>query len=353
MFTNNRKIILLVDDDPVNLKLARNTLMDSYDVFTMPSAEKMFQFFERKIPDLILLDVLMPGISGYSATKILKQDPRTREIPVIFLTSQSDSGSELKGFNLGAVDYISKPFSPQLLLKRVEVHLLIESQKSELRYLNNNLQHLVNEKLSEVFSLQNAVVKTMSNLVECRDDMTGEHVERTETYLQLLVREMTRRNIYADEIESWDLNLFFRSAQLHDVGKIAIRDNILLKPGKLDPDEFEEMKKHTTFGETIIDTIQKNTKESMFLSYAKIMAGTHHEKWDGTGYPLGLSGLDIPLEGRLMALADVYDALISTRPYKQPMSLDQALGIISSESGRHFDPMLTDIFVSTISSSGV
>jgi putative two-component system response regulator len=353
MFSNDRKIILLADDDPVNLKLARNTLMDTYDVFTMPSAEKMFQFLEQKSPDLILLDVLMPGTSGYSAIKILKQDPRTREIPVIFLTSQSDSGSELKGFNLGAVDYISKPFSPQLLLKRVEVHLLVDSQKTELQYLNNNLQHLVNEKTSEVLSLQNAVVKTMSNLVEYRDDVTGEHVERTETYLHLLMQEMIRRNIYTAEIQSWDLDLIFRSAQLHDVGKIAIRDNILLKPGKLSPDEFEEMKKHTTFGETIIDTIQKSAKKSMFLTHAKIMAGTHHEKWDGTGYPGGLSGLDIPLEGRLMALADVYDALISTRPYKPAMSSDKALGIMASESGRHFDPVLVDIFVASISASGV
>jgi putative two-component system response regulator len=353
MFSNDRKIILLADDDPVNLKLARNTLMDTYDVFTMPSAEKMFQFLEQKSPDLILLDVLMPETSGYSAIKILKQDPRTREIPVIFLTSQSDSGSELKGFNLGAVDYISKPFSPQLLLKRVEVHLLVESQKTELRYLNNNLQHMVNEKTSEVLSLQNAVVKTMSNLVECRDDVTGEHVERTETYLHFLIEEMIRRNIYTAEMQSWDLYLFFRSAQLHDVGKISIRDNILLKPGKLSPDEFEEMKKHTTFGETIIDTIQKSTKKSMFLTHAKIMAGTHHEKWDGTGYPRGLSGLDIPLEGRLMALADVYDALLSPRPYKPAMSSDKALEIMASESGRHFDPMLVDIFVASISASGV
>jgi putative two-component system response regulator len=352
MFPGNRKIVLLVDDDPVNLKVARNTLMDRYNVFTIPSAEKMFQFLEKAIPDLIVLDVFMPKINGYSAIRELKKNPATRDIPVVFLSSQSDAGSELKGFNLGAVDYIIKPFSPQLLMKRVEVQLLVESQKNELRYLNTKLQELADEKTRDILDPQNAVINTMSNLVEYRDDVTGGHVERTEACLRKLVQEMIRQNVYTDLINTWGMEMFFRSSQLHDVGKIGIRDNILLKPGKLDAAEFEEMKKHTIFGEAIIETIQQNTRKSAFLTHAKIMAGTHHEKWDGSGYPRGLSGPDIPLEGRLMALADVYDALISSRPYKEAMCPSQALKIITAEGGRYFDPALTDVFVAAVSSPG-
>ena len=341
----DRKKIVLVDDNPVNLKLARNILMDQYDVFTIPGAEKLFLFLERTLPDLILLDVVMPGISGYEAIEILKSNPRTAGIPVIFLTSMSDTGSELEGFTLGAVDYISKPFSPQLLLKRVEVHILLDSQNRELKNLNENLQQIVDKKTTAVLELQNAVLITMSNLVECRDDVTGGHVERTERLLSLLVEEMMNKGIYQDILETWDINLFIQSSKLHDVGKIAIRDNILLKPGPLTKEEFEDMKKHTIFGESVIEKIQQNTRENMFLTHAKIMAGTHHEKWDGTGYPRGMAGADIPLQGRLMAMVDVYDALISDRPYKKAFSPEQAIAIIVKGCGKHFDPSLKDIFI--------
>jgi putative two-component system response regulator len=340
-----RKKIVLVDDNPVNLKLARNTLMEQYEVFTVPSAEKLFQLLERTLPDLILLDVVMPDINGYEAIETLKGNPRTAGIPVIFLTSKTDTISELEGFSLGAVDYISKPFSPQLLLKRVEVHLLLQSQKSELKNLNDNLQHLVEEKTGEVLELQNAVLITMANLVECRDDVTGGHVERTEHVLHILVDEMLEHNIYRDILETWDINLFLQSSKLHDVGKIAIKDSVLLKPGPLTKEEFDEMKKHTIFGETVIEKIQQNAKESIFLTHAKIMAGTHHEKWDGTGYPRGIAGSNIPLQGRLMAFADVYDALISDRPYKKAFSHEQAVKIITEGCGTQFDPSLKNVFL--------
>ncbi|MDR0590045.1 MAG: HD domain-containing protein, partial [Spirochaetaceae bacterium] len=263
----------------------------------------------------------------------------------IFLTSRNDTISELEGFSLGAVDYISKPFSPQLLLKRVEVHLLLESQKAELKNLNENLQHLVDEKTGEVLELQNAMLITMSNLVECRDDVTGGHVERTERFLRLLVEEMLKEGIYQDILNTWNINLFIQSSKLHDVGKIAIKDNILLKPGPLTREEFENMKKHTVFGETVIEKIQQNAKESIFLTHAKIMAGTHHEKWDGSGYPRGIGGSHIPLQGRLMAFVDVYDALISDRPYKKAFSPEQALKIITDGCGTQFDPGLKQVFL--------
>jgi putative two-component system response regulator len=340
----DRKKVILVDDNPVNLKIARNTLMDKYDVFTVPGAEKLFQFLEKTLPDIILLDVLMPETSGYEAIGVLKKNPRTAGIPVIFLTSKSDTGSELEGFTLGAVDYISKPFSPQLLLKRVDVHVLVESQKRELQHINENLQQIVDEKTGAVLELQKAVLNTVSNLVECRDDVTGGHVERTEKFLKLLVEEMLKQGVYRDVLDTWDVKLFLQSAQLHDVGKIAIRDNILMKPGPLTKEEFEEMKKHTSFGETVIEKIQQSARESVFLTHARIMAGTHHEKWDGTGYPRGLAGSAIPLQGRLMALVDVYDALISERPYKKAFTPEQAVRIITEGAGTQFDPALIDIF---------
>jgi putative two-component system response regulator len=190
----------------------------------------------------------------------------------------------------------------------------------------------------------------VSNLVECRDDVTGEHIEHTEKFLQILVEKMFKCNVYSDILRTWDINLFVHSAQLHDVGKISIRDKILLKPGKLSPDEYEEMKKHTTFGEIIIERIQKSTKENVFLTHAKIMAGTHHERWDGSGYPRGIAGVNIPLQGRLMAIVDVYDALTSQRPYKEIFSHAKAMDIIGKERGSHFDPVLTDVFLSAFSS---
>jgi len=344
----SRRRVILVDDNPINLKLARNTLMGKYDVFTVPSAEKLFELLEKTLADIILLDVMMPEMNGYDAIKVLKNNPRTASIPVIFLTSKADANSELEGFIHGAVDYVSKPFSPQLLLKRVDVHVLVESQKKELEYINQNLQQLVEEKTEEINELQNAILKTMSNLVEYRDDVTGGHVERSEQLLKLLTDEMIKRNVYRDELKNWDMKQFLHSSQLHDVGKIAIRDNILMKPAKLTTEEFDEMKKHTFYGEKVIEKIQSSTKESVFLTHAKIMAGTHHEKWDGSGYPRGLSGTEIPLQGRLLALVDVYDALISQRPYKKPFPQDQSLQIIKEGSGVHFDPALVEMFTAAV-----
>jgi putative two-component system response regulator len=341
----HRKKVVLVDDNPVNLKLARNTLMEQYDVFTVPSAEKLFRLLERVLPDLILLDVLMPQMNGYEAIEYLKGNPRTASIPVIFLTSKADTISELEGFTLGAVDYISKPFSPQLLLKRVEVHLLLESQKQELENLSGNFHQIVDEKTGEALELQNAVLAAMSNLVEYRGDMTGGHVERRERFLRLLTEEMLKQGVYREILETWEIDLFLQASKLHDIGKIAVKDAILLKSGPLTREEFEEVKQHAAFGEAVIERIQRSARESMFLTHAKILAGTHHEKWDGSGYPRGIAGSNIPLQGRLMALVDVYDALISDRPYKKALSPGQAVEIIREGGGTHFDPFLNEVFI--------
>ncbi|MDR0223314.1 MAG: response regulator [Oscillospiraceae bacterium] len=349
---SERKKIIFVDDQISNLMIGRNVLSTAYDVFTVPSADKLFKLLEKVEPDLILLDVEMPDMNGYETIKKLKSETDTARIPVVFLTARNDTGSELEGLSLGAIDYISKPFSPPLLLKRIEVHMLVEEQKRQLEYqkkelqnLNDNLEEMVEEKTKTIVELQNAVLETVAELVECRDDITGGHIERTQSYLKILLEGLRERNIYSDETKDWDIDLLIQSAQLHDVGKISISDNILCKPGKLTPEEFEEMKNHTLFGGKVIERIQERTTSQAFLNYTKTMAISHHEKWDGTGYPHGLRGSDIPLEGRLMAIVDVYDALVSERPYKKPFSHEEAVRIIKEGSGTQFEPTLVDLFL--------
>ena len=340
-----RRTIFLVDDNVTNLNIGKDILSKEYNVITIPTADKMFKMLNQIRPDLILLDIEMPEMNGYEAIKILKEDKKTVDIPIIFLTVRGDSSSELAGLSLGAVDYISKPFAPQLLLKRIEVHMTVESQKERLKDYNDNLIIMVNQKAQTVTSLQNAIISTIAELVECRDYTTGGHIERTQNYLKILVEALRNSGLYQKEISSWNTEFFIQSSQLHDVGKIAVKDSILNKPAKLTDDEFNEIKNHTTFGVEVIERIQKNSIEDAFLEHAKIFAGTHHEKWDGSGYPHGLSGDGIPLQGRLMAIADVYDALISERPYKKPFTHEDAVRIISGGKGTHFDPMLVDVFI--------
>ncbi|MDR0708715.1 MAG: response regulator [Spirochaetaceae bacterium] len=339
-----RQRIFLVDDNMSNLTAGKTMLKNHYDIFSIPSGNKLFEILEKVTPDLILLDIEMPGMNGYDAIKKLKEEKKTHDIPVIFLTARNDSGSELEGLNLGAIDYISKPFSPPLLLKRIENHLLIRNQQLALKDYNDNLQQMVRKQTMQVIELQNSILNTVTEMVEFRDDVTGGHIERTQNYLKLLVDALLREKIYWDEVSSWNLEFLIPSAQLHDVGKIAISDAILNKPGKLTPEEFDIMKTHASVGETAIEGIMKTTSENSFLYHAKIFAGTHHEKWDGSGYPRGLKDTLIPLQGRLMAIADVYDALIAVRPYKKPLSIQEAERIILEGREKHFDPVLVDLF---------
>jgi len=341
---SDRKTVFLVDDDLTNLKVGDDALSGAYNVFTFNSGARLLKMMEKRLPDLILLDVEMPGMDGYETIKRLKSQRVTSQIPVIFLTGKSDGESELKGLSLGAIDYIFKPFSPPLLRKRLEVHLLVEAQKLELLNFNNNLQKMVEAKTRTVLELQNAILQTMAELVERRDSVTGGHIERTQNYLRILLHALLESGLHKKEVLSWDLNLVLQSTQLHDVGKIGIKDYILLKPGRLTKEEFEKIKAHTTYGEEVIDAIKRSTTERAFLDYAKVLAGAHHEKWDGSGYPRGLKGAQIPLLGRALAVVDVYDALVSDRPYKKAYTHEQAVGIISDSKGTHFDPDLVDLF---------
>ncbi|MDR0826894.1 MAG: response regulator [Desulfovibrio sp.] len=341
---SERKKVLLVDDNMTNLTTGKDMLKDQYKVYPVPSAEIMFDLLGNIIPDLILLDIEMPVMNGYEAIKRLKSKPDWAEIPVIFLTSKTDEGSELEGLSLGAIDYVAKPFSAPLLLKRIENHLFSAMQKKQLKAFNTSLEEMVHQKTAEVFNLQNAVLGTVADLVEFRDDVTGGHITRTQKYLEILLDKLVEEKIYADEVSGWDMEHLLPSAQLHDVGKIGISDMILNKPGKLTPEEFKIMQGHVAIGVEAIKKIEQKTTEHAFLRHAGRIAGTHHEKWDGSGYPDGLSGENIPLEGRLMAIADVYDALISVRPYKRPFSADEARQIIEDGKGTHFDPVLVDVF---------
>ncbi|MDR1164405.1 MAG: response regulator [Deltaproteobacteria bacterium] len=350
--------ILVVDDSLTNLKSAKLALNDLGNVFTAPSAAKMFALLDSVIPDLILLDINMPEMSGLEAIALLKKDPRTLDVPVIFLTSRTDSGSELQGLHLGAVDYIGKPFDSHLLKMRVEIHLVmrnqrraLESQSLELRKFNDNLQEMVREETEKVVRLQGAIFHAVVDLVESRDDITGGHISRTMKWLKHLVDGLLERGLYREEIQEWNLSVFLQSSTLHDVGKISISDAILKKPGKLTEEEFAAMKLHTTFGAEIIDKIKASLpeKDSSFLYHARVLALTHHEKWDGTGYPQNLAGENIPLQGRLMAISDVYDALVSKRPYKEPFSHEEATRIIVDGAGKHFDPTLVKVFESVAS----
>jgi len=342
---DSRKTIFLVDDDPTNLMVGKNVLDKTYNVFTIDSGARLFKFLLRIMPDLILLDINMPQMSGYEVLRQLKQNPSTASIPVIFLTALDSEESEFEGLALGARDFITKPFNPTLLLKRIELHLLVESQRQELIKYNNNLEEMVEQKIKTVIELKNVVLKTMAELVEHRDDITGGHVDRTMGYVKVLIDAMRAGMVYLDEINSWDEALVLQSSQLHDVGKISIKDAILFKPGKLTPDEFKEIKGHTTFGAKVIQDLIDSTSDSGFLEYARIFAISHHEKWDGSGYPYGLAGQDIPLMGRIMAIADVYDALVTNRPYKRAFSHEDAVKIITDDSGKHFDPALVSCFV--------
>lgn len=347
IYERKRQIIMLVDDNQANLNMGKNMLRDFYEVYAMPSSERLFKFMESGVrPDLILLDISMPGMTGFDVIKILKANARFSSIPVIFVTARTDEVNELAGLALGAVDYVTKPYSAAILLKRIENHLLIERQKNELKNLNDNLIEMVKEKTSQVSGLQSSLINNIAELVEFRDSSTGGHISRTQKYTELLINASIEQNVYSEEMLKWEnMDSIVPATQLHDLGKIFIDDAILNKPGKLTDKEFEIMKSHAAKGVEAIKRLQMKSEDQPFLHYASIVAGSHHEKWDGTGYPNGLKGLDIPLLGRLMAIADVYDALTSVRPYKQPFTPEHSAQIIIDGSGAHFDPTLVEMFI--------
>jgi len=317
--------------------MAKDALKNAYRAMTMPSALKMFALLEKIKPDLILLDIEMPEMDGFQALEILKNHSEFADVPVIFLTSMTDKAIEVRGFELGVVDFITKPFSEPVLINRIRTHLNIDEL---IRERTAQLQ----QKTEQLQSLQNSIVYVLADMVENRDHDTGGHVERTATYIRILVDAMIERGVYAHELREMDMDLLISSVRLHDMGKISISDIVLNKPGRLTDEEYAIMKTHTMEGEHFIDQIVYRTEDVEFLQNAKLFAGYHHERWDGTGYPRGLKGTEIPLQGRIMAIADVYDALVSERPYKKPYTSEEAVSIIMDSAGKQFDPLIAEVF---------
>lgn len=346
MLRDDRPVVLVVDDTPDNLSLMAGLLRDRYRVRLANSGERALQLVKAEPhPDVVLLDVMMPGLDGHEVCRRLKADPATADMAVIFLTALDEVEDEARGLALGAADFIAKPIRPPILLARLETQLTVKRATAMLRDHNTRLEQEVRRRTAEIEGLQDATVLTMASLAETRDNDTGNHLRRTQHYVECLARELRKQPRYAATLDDQTIGLLFKSAPLHDIGKIGIPDAILLKPGRLSADEFEVMKTHTTIGFEAIDRAEASVGHPLpFLRYAKEIALSHQEKWDGSGYPQGLAGEAIPLSARLMALADVYDALISKRVYKPAMASEQAEAIVLAGRGTHFDPAVVDAF---------
>jgi putative two-component system response regulator len=338
---SQKPTILVVDDTPDNLDLMGDLLMDDYRVKVANSGKKALEIVQSASPpDLVLLDIMMPEMDGYEVCRILKSSEETKNIPVIFLTAKTNTIDEQKGFEIGAVDYITKPISPAIVMARVKTHL-------DLYYKNVYLEKLVTQRTHEIAAIQDVTIHAMASLAETRDNETGNHIRRTQNYVKLLAQHLQFHPNYTHFLNmDGVIETLFKSAPLHDIGKVGIPDAILLKPGRFEPYEFEIMKSHPELGQkTILQAESELGIDVPFLQYAKEIAYGHHEKWDGSGYPQGLSGEDIPISARLMAVADVYDALISRRVYKEGMPHEQAVQIILDGKGTHFDPHIIEAFV--------
>lgn len=339
--------VLVVDDTPENLTLMGALLRDHFMVKVANNGEKALKIaISDTLPDLVLLDIMMPGLDGYEVCRRLKATAATRDIPVIFLTARSDPDDERMGLALGAVDYITKPISPPILLARVNTHLALKATADFLRDKSAYLEREVALRTLEVQAIQDVTIMAMTSLAETRDNETGNHIRRIQLYVKALAERLRNHPRFEAVLNERMIELLYKSAPLHDIGKIGIPDSILLKPGKLTVEEFEVMKTHTTLGRKAIEDAERRLGMRVaFLSVSKEIAYSHQEKWDGSGYPQGLAGDQIPVSARLMAVADVYDALINKRVYKAAFSHDQTCSTIVKGKGTHFDPDMVDAFV--------
>lgn len=343
---SHRKSILIVDDTPDNLTLMNNLLKELYQVRVANNGQRAIEIAASPAPpDLILLDIMMPEMDGYEVCRRLKSDLHTKEIPIIFLTAKASIQDEEKGLQTGAVDYITKPISPPIVLARVKTHLALKESADILRNQNVLLEQEVAKRTAEIRAIQDVTILAMTSLAETRDTDTGNHIERTKYYVKALACKLRQNPHYSTYLTDSFIENLVKAAPLHDIGKVGIPDHILLKPGHLTPDEFDIMKQHTLIGKQAIEKAEQKLGLKLdFLKLAKEMIYCHQEKWDGTGYPEGLSQNAIPLSARLMALADVYDALTTRRVYKTAIPHEEAAAIIVREKGHHFDPDLVDAF---------
>ena len=340
--------ILVVDDTLESLSLLSLILKDVYRVKIANNGEKALQIAQgAEPPDLILLDIMMPDLDGYEVCRRLKRNPVTRQIPVIFLTAKTDIADEEKGLELGAVDYIMKPVSPPIVLARVKAQLQLKAVADFLRDKNAYLEQIIDRRTLEVRTLQEVMMFGLASLAETRDNETGNHIRRTQYYIRRLAEKLRPHPRFEAFLTEYNISMLFRSAPLHDIGKVGIPDVILLKPGPLTVDEYRIMKTHTLLGKEALEKTEHRLGiEVGFLKIAKEIVYSHHERWDGEGYPQRLSGEEIPIAARLMAIADVYDAIISRRIYKESVPHARAVEIIRVEKGQHFDPDITEAFLS-------
>jgi putative two-component system response regulator len=322
----DKQTILVVDDAPANIDVLSGILSNSYKIKAATNGPKALKIAFSTPPDLILLDIMMPDMDGYEVCRKLKNDPRTKNIPVIFVTAKGEVADETHGFELGAVDYIVKPVSPPIVLARTQAQLALYDQ-------SRVLEEKVKQRTAELDASRSEIIHRLGRAAEFKDNETGMHVMRMSHYSRIIAKEIGMSDMEAD--------VLLNAAPMHDIGKIGIPDNVLLKPGKLDKDEWALMMKHPEFGATIIG----EHENSELLEMARIVALTHHEKWNGKGYPNGLAGEDIPLVGRIVAIADVFDALTTERPYKDAWPVEKAVNLIQEEAGQHFDPALSEVFV--------
>jgi len=347
MYEVKQKTILVVDDTPANVSVLTGLLKDQYKTKVATNGAKALRLAAAEPrPDLILLDIMMPQMDGYAVCEQLKQNAQTRAIPVIFLTAKTEIEDEIRGLALGAVDYITKPISPPIVLARVATQLELKTARDFLREQNVLLEHKVQIRTRELSVLQDVVMVAMGSLAESRDPETGNHIRRTQQYVKILAQALCEHPRFSAYLSPENIEMLCKSAPLHDIGKVGVPDHILLKPGKLTADEFEQMKKHTNYGRDAIVAAESSLEtETSFLTCAREIAYSHQEKWDGSGYPEGLSGDDIPISARLMAVADVYDALISRRVYKPPFPHEKAVEILRDGRGTHFDPDMIEAFL--------
>jgi len=347
MASTTRSTLLVVDDSPDNLSLLTALLRPHYDVLAATTGESALRVAGTlSPPDLILLDIMMPGMDGYEVLRRLRSNPATRHIPVIFLTALTDATDMERGLKLGAADYITKPFQPAVLMARVSVQLEAKQARDWLKDKNAVLEAEVAQRMLENDLTQRVSIRALAHLAELRDPETGNHILRTQAYVQQLAIGLQAHPRFAGILSDRYIDLLARSAPLHDIGKVGIPDHILLKPGKLDANEWRIMQTHARLGSDAIELAEADIKIPLaFLTLAKEIAHWHHEKWDGSGYPDHLAGDAIPVSARLMAIADVFDALISVRVYKPAMPFDQAQTIIAAGRGSHFDPDMADAFM--------
>jgi putative two-component system response regulator len=353
----HKATLLAIDDEPLNLALLSNLLNPHYRILGVRSGPLALALLEKELPDLILLDVMMPEMDGFTVLVHLKQEPRTADIPVIMVSALGDEVDEELGLSLGAVDYIIKPIKPVVVQARVRTHLELHAAQTRLAQQNTWLEQELARRLDENLLAQDITLCALASLAETRDNDTGNHILRTQAYVEALGRELCKNPAYAPQLRNTALTHLVKAAPLHDIGKIGIHDDILLKPGKLSAEEFEVMKTHTRIGGQAITKAMhkamamhgcvegsKLPESILYLETARQIATHHHEYWDGSGYPDGLAGRDIPLSARIMAVADVFDALTMRRGYKQPWSVADAHAYILKLAGVQFDPNVVAAF---------